>query len=120
MRPFSLHGASAGALVLAAALYALPAGASPLGPASPAVKPPPGKILFVAACGSCHTLAAARTRGRTGGDLGEEHRSALEIAARIRRGGEGMPSFARTLRPLQIRQIAAFVELATRGSHEDR
>ena len=76
-----------------------------------------GKILFVAACGSCHTLAAAGTRGTQGPNLAEEPTSYSEIVARVRRGGEGMPSFGGKLTKAQIAGIAAFVVASTpRGS----
>src|SRR6185503_14031065 len=99
------------ALALAAAL---PAGALAATPGSKR-----GKVLFVAACGSCHTLRAAGTHGRVGGNLAEEARSAAEVAARVRYGGEGMPSFGRTLPAAQIAAVAAFVARATAGAPPD-
>jgi mono/diheme cytochrome c family protein len=96
-------------LVLAVAL----AVAAPDGGAAnkPALKQ--GKVLFVAACGSCHTLAAAKTKGRKGPNLAHESGSYSELVAQIRRGGEGMPAFGKTLTKIQIARIAAFVVAST-------
>jgi mono/diheme cytochrome c family protein len=95
----------AGAVALAAAVPAQAFSATP--------SPKRGKILFIAACGSCHTLQAAGTHGRTGGNLAEEARPVAEVAARVRQGGAGMPAFGRTLTAGQIVAIARFVATAT-------
>jgi cytochrome c6 len=75
-----------------------------------------GKILFVAACGSCHTLAAAGISGRTGPNLDDEAPSSGDLVDQIRQGGDGMPAFGKALTAAQIRSIAAFVSHATAGS----
>ncbi|HUY71717.1 MAG TPA: cytochrome c [Gaiellaceae bacterium] len=78
--------------------------------------PSRGKILFVAACGSCHTLAAAGTSGRKGPNLDDEAPSYGDLVDQITQGGEGMPAFAKALRAAQIRAIATFVSRETSGS----
>ena len=108
---FRLVIASGLALALAVAGVAAVAGTNRAAAATPAVKR--GKVLFVAACGSCHTLAAARTKGTAGPNLARESGSFAEIVARVRRGGEGMPAFGRTLTRAQIANIARFVVATT-------
>ena len=44
-----------------------------------------GKSLFVAACGSCHTLAAAGTSGRKGPNLDDEAPSYGDLVEQITR-----------------------------------
>ena len=75
-----------------------------------------GKVLFVAACGSCHTLAAARTHGRKGPNLGEEGSSYGDVVDQIVQGGGGMPAFGKALTRRQIADIATFVARATAGA----
>lgn len=77
-----------------------------------------GKILFVAACGGCHTLAAAGTSGRKGPNLDDEAPSYGDLVDQITHGGDGMPAFGNALSAAQIRRIAAFVSAATAGSGE--
>ena len=75
-----------------------------------------GKILFVAACGSCHTLAAAGTSGRKGPNLDDEAPSYGDVVDQVTQGGDGMPAFGKALSATQISRIAAFVSRATAGS----
>lgn len=72
-----------------------------------------GKTLFIAACGSCHTLAAARTRGRKGPSLDEEGPSYGDVVEKVIEGGGGMPSLGKTLTRRQIAKIAAFVSTSS-------
>jgi len=102
---------------LAAAVAALALSASPALGASPSLAR--GKVLFVAACGSCHTLAAAGTHGRKGPNLGSEDSSYREVVDRVVRGGDGMPALGKTLTRRQIADIAAFVAHATAGAAHD-
>ncbi len=104
--------AASGALAL---LAASPSGA--LGRAA-APSAPRGKILFVAACGSCHTLAAAGSSGRKGPNLDDEAPSYRDLVDQITHGGGGMPAFGKALSAAQIRSIAAFVSHATAGSRD--
>ena len=80
-----------------------------------------GKILFVAACGGCHTLKAAGTRGTTGPNLAEEPKSFGGIVEQITFGGEGMPALGQGLSRLQVANIAAYVVKATptSGARDD-
>jgi mono/diheme cytochrome c family protein len=109
-------GLPVSALVAAAVLG--PAAADAGRSARPAAR---GKVLFVAACGSCHTLRAAGTRGRVGPDLDREPASYPDLVEQITRGGEGMPALA-SLGPAAIRAIAGYVSTASRvlrGVSED-
>jgi mono/diheme cytochrome c family protein len=72
-----------------------------------------GKLYFVAACGSCHTLAAARTHGTKGPNLAEEPKSFGSIVEQITYGGEGMPALGVGLSKAQVSNIAAFVVKST-------
>ena len=80
-----------------------------------------GKILFVAACGGCHTLKAAGTHGTKGPNLAEEPKSFGGIVEQIVYGGEGMPALGQGLSHPQVRDIAAFVVRATptTGARDD-
>ena len=102
-------------LVLTLSVAAVVAVAAPRDGAgsSPALKR--GKVLFVAACGSCHTLKAAGTKGTSGPNLASEDSSYAEVVSQVRRGGEGMPSFGRTLTRSQIAKLAAFVAASSGG-----
>src|SRR5262245_14317556 len=74
-----------------------------------------GRILFVAACGSCHTLPAAGTHGRKGPNLADEGSPYADIVDQVVHGGGGMPAFGTSLTKRQIGDIAAFVAKATSG-----
>src|SRR5215470_4284975 len=74
-----------------------------------------GRILFVAACGSCHTLPAAGTHGRKGPNLANEGSSYVDVVDQVVRGGGGMPAFGTSLTRRQIGDIAAFVAKTTAG-----
>jgi mono/diheme cytochrome c family protein len=80
-----------------------------------------GKILFVAACGGCHTLKAAGTHGRKGPNLAEEPSSFAGIVEQITYGGEGMPALGQGLSRAQVRNIATYVVKATptSGARDD-
>lgn len=69
-----------------------------------------------AGCGNCHALAAARTEGAAGPDLDELKRTADQIERQVRRGGNGMPSFASTLSREQITAVARFVATTSQGA----
>jgi mono/diheme cytochrome c family protein len=76
-----------------------------------------GEIFIEAGCGNCHTLEAADTTGTVGPNLDEhlmdDHAGVRHVAAKIRRGGDGMPSFASTLSDEEILRLARFVHDAT-------
>lgn len=68
-----------------------------------------GKEVFLAQCGSCHTLADAGTTGSIGPSL-DAAQPSLELAIdRVTNGKGAMPSFAGTLSEEQIRDVAAYV-----------
>ncbi|CAB4686581.1 unannotated protein [freshwater metagenome] len=72
-----------------------------------------GKTLFIAACGGCHTLAAAGTKGKRGGNLGSEPSGYTAIVTQIKYGGDGMPAFGTAFAKSQIVAIAAYVSKST-------
>jgi mono/diheme cytochrome c family protein len=71
-----------------------------------------GKAIFMQTCASCHTLADAGATGSVGPNLDQLKLDQARIAAQIRTGGGGMPSFGGTLAPKQIAAIAAYVAAA--------
>jgi cytochrome c6 len=73
----------------------------------------PGKQLFAATCGTCHTLRAAGTSGQVGPDLDQLKPDEARVLAAIRNGGTGqgiMPTNIYTGK--QAQQVAAFVSQA--------
>src|SRR5687767_10106776 len=52
-----------------------------------------GREVFVANCGSCHTLEDAGTSGSIGPALDGISLSEADIEAQVRSGGGGMPAF---------------------------
>jgi cytochrome c6 len=73
----------------------------------------PGAALFKANCGSCHTLAAARTSGVVGPKLDDLRLSAATVTATMRAGPGAMPSFAGTLSRAETAALASFVAQAS-------
>jgi cbb3-type cytochrome c oxidase subunit III len=68
-----------------------------------------GKDIFVANCGSCHTLADAGTSGTIGPNL-DQLKPALSIVQRqVTNGGSAMPAFKGQLTPAQITAVAKYV-----------
>jgi mono/diheme cytochrome c family protein len=66
--------------------------------------------VFAEACGSCHTLRAAKAHGFVGPDLDELRPSAAQVREAIRTGGarnEVMPS--NLLVPRDARRVARYV-----------
>jgi mono/diheme cytochrome c family protein len=68
-----------------------------------------GREVFVANCGSCHTLSDAGTSGATGPNLDEIGLPASEVEEQVRNGGGGMPAFEGQLTEDEIAQVAAYV-----------
>lgn len=103
------------------ALAGLPAAGRTLGqgissatatPLKPAVSPSSGggaAIWARAGCGSCHALAVAGALGSVGPSLDQLHPPAEAVAAQVRSGGPGMPSFAHSLTQPEIDELAAWV-----------
>jgi mono/diheme cytochrome c family protein len=85
------------------------AGDTPIKPAQSPTGGPGAAAWAAAGCGGCHTLAATGSSGTAGPNLDQLHPTAAQVAAQVRSGGPGMPSFARRLSPAQIDALASFV-----------
>ena len=68
-----------------------------------------GRAVFVANCGSCHTLTDAGTSGAIGPSLDGTSLSEDQIEAQVRAGGGGMPAFEGQLSDEEIEQVSAYV-----------
>ena len=73
-----------------------------------------GKEIFVANCGSCHTLSDAGTTGNIGPNLDELDVSTSDVENQVTSGGGGMPAFGDQLSSEEIQEVAAYV-VAARG-----
>jgi cytochrome c553 len=79
-------------------------------PIPAASRPAAGAAVFKqAACGSCHTLAAASASGQIGPNLDALRPGFEDVRGKVEAGGGGMPAFAGRLSKEQIRDVAAFV-----------
>jgi cytochrome c6 len=67
----------------------------------------PGRTLFAAKCGSCHTLKAAGTSGQVGPDLDAVRPDQATVKDAIAAGPDGMP--ANVVSGSQAKEVAAFV-----------
>jgi mono/diheme cytochrome c family protein len=76
-----------------------------------------GKTLFVANCGTCHVLKAARTTGAIGPNLDRTKLAYTTIRNVVTNGKSGrqgtMPPFKGPLSTKQIQDVAAFVYAST-------
>jgi mono/diheme cytochrome c family protein len=68
-----------------------------------------GQEIFVANCGSCHTLEEAGTSGAVGPNLDELSLDQATVVAQVTNGGGGMPPFGGQLSEEEIQNVAAFV-----------
>jgi cbb3-type cytochrome c oxidase subunit III len=68
-----------------------------------------GKDIFLANCGSCHTLADAGTSGTVGPNLDQLKPGELTVQRQVINGGGAMPAFKGTLTPEQITAVAKCV-----------
>ena len=74
-----------------------------------------GKDIFVANCGSCHTLAAAGTNGTVGPNLDQLKPAEKIVEHQVINGGGAMPAFKGTLTPAQITAVAKYVASSAGG-----
>ncbi len=88
-----------------AAYVSMVAGAPGLGGKTPTG----GKDIFVANCGSCHTLADAGTSGKIGPNLDQLKRGLARVRRQVINGGAVMPAFKGKLTPAQIEAVAKYV-----------
>ena len=68
-----------------------------------------GEEIFVANCGSCHTLAAAGTTGTVGPNLNDSSFDQGAVEEQVTQGGGGMPAFEGQLSEQEIQNVAAYV-----------
>ena len=90
-----------------AAYVALVAGnPSAAGPSKNATS---GKDIFLANCGSCHTLADAGTSGKIGPNLDQLKPSLSIVQRQVINGGGAMPAFKGQLTAAQITAVSKYV-----------
>ena len=68
-----------------------------------------GKDIFLANCGSCHTLADAGTSGKIGPNLDQLKPSLSIVQRQVINGGGAMPAFKGQLTAAQITAVAKYV-----------
>jgi mono/diheme cytochrome c family protein len=68
-----------------------------------------GQAVFVANCGSCHTLSAAGTSGQVGPSLDGIALGAADVEAIVQSGRGIMPAFGGELSASEISAVAEFV-----------
>ena len=91
----------------AVAAYVASVAANPS--AAPAKNATSGKDIFVANCGSCHTLADAGTSGNVGPNLDQLKPAESIVEHQVINGGGAMPAFKGQLTPAQITAVAKYV-----------
>jgi len=78
--------------------------------------PAAGKQVFASAgCESCHTLAAAGSKGTVGPNLDQAKPDLVRVVTRVTKGMNAMPPFAGQLTNQQIADVAAYVVQSTGG-----
>jgi mono/diheme cytochrome c family protein len=68
-----------------------------------------GREIFVANCGSCHTLSDAGTTGAVGPSLDGIGQDASTVETQVRNGGGGMPAFEGQLTDAEIQAVSTYV-----------
>jgi cytochrome c5 len=74
-----------------------------------------GEEIFVANCGSCHTLTAAGTSGTIGPNLDDSSFDQGAVEDQVANGGGGMPAFEGQLSEEEIQNVSAFVVASEGG-----
>ena len=74
-----------------------------------------GREVFVANCGTCHTLSDAGTSGSVGPELDGGGYSVDQVEQQVRNGGGGMPAFEDMLSDEEIQEVAAYVAASSGG-----
>jgi cytochrome c553 len=75
------------------------------------------KVFASAGCGSCHTLAAAKSNGQIGPNLDALKPTKDTVKRQVENGGGGMPSFQSKLSAKQIDQVASFVSSSSNSAN---
>lgn len=68
-----------------------------------------GREIFVANCGSCHTLSDAGTSGAVGPSLDGIGLDVSAVETQVRNGGGGMPAFEGQLTDEEIVAVSTYV-----------
>ena len=68
-----------------------------------------GKDIFLANCGSCHTLADAGTNGKVGPNLDQLKPPLSRVQRQVTNGGTVMPAFKGKLTAAQITAVSKYV-----------
>jgi mono/diheme cytochrome c family protein len=75
-----------------------------------------GRDVFLSSgCGDCHSLLAARATGTRGPNLDESEPDFTRVVECVTTGPGDMPSFAGRLSNAEIRDVAKFVAVVSRG-----
>ena len=77
--------------------------------AAPSKNATSGKDIFLANCGSCHTLRDAGTNGTIGPNLDQLKPPQSIVQRQVINGGGAMPAFKGQLTPAQITAVAKYV-----------
>ena len=78
----------------------------------PGASDPLGREVFLANCGSCHTLADAGTSGSIGPNLDESSPDVELVVDRVTNGMGVMPPFEGQLSDEEIQEVAVYVSAA--------
>lgn len=76
---------------------------------APTETPDGAQVFASAGCGSCHTLAAARSKGNVGPNLDDAAPGFEETRSQVANGGGGMPAFAGDLSDAEIDAVSRYV-----------
>lgn len=74
-----------------------------------------GREVFIANCGTCHTLSDAGTSGAIGPVLDDGGYPVDRVEEQVRNGGGAMPAFEDSLSDEEIQEVAAYVAAASGG-----